>query len=109
MIPVLKNKLALSVGDDDRGWFPALLCQFVHFVDAIVPVVVVNRAQHRVARWSGQPMQLIERQFKGPGPPAQLFGQLLGEDRVVAARTGKESTYPVAQLLMFSGCSGALN
>ena len=95
VVPVLKDELSIAVSHDNWRWFPPFPRQLVHVFDPIVPVVVVNRTQHRIPRWPGQAMQLIEGHLNGASPPPQFLGQLLGQYGIITAGTRKESTHPL--------------
>ena len=60
VIPVLKDQLATAVSNDYWGWLPACLSEFVHRLNAFVPILLVDRAQDRVTRWASEAMQLVE-------------------------------------------------
>ena len=95
MIPVFKDELVIAVSHDDWRRLPAILGELVHGINAIIPVFVVNRAQHWVVCRPGQAMQLIQGQLNRPSPPSEFLGQVVGENCIVAAGTREESTHPL--------------
>jgi hypothetical protein len=109
VVAVLEYQLLAPVGNDHWCGLPALLGELIHGFDAIIPVLLGDRAQHRVAGRAGQAVQMVQRQPDRAGPPAKIGAKLLGQRRVVAARTSQESSHPASQLATFGRRPGALD
>jgi hypothetical protein len=59
VIPVLEDEIAASTSHDHRRWFPAFLGELLHHVNSVIPILFIDRAQDRVARWPGESLQSI--------------------------------------------------
>ena len=91
------------------GGSPALLGQLVQSIDPLIPVVLVDRAEHWVAGGTGEAIELIDRQLDRTSPPAELPAELLGQDGVITTRARQESSHPVCQLVVLGGRSSAVD
>ena len=44
VIPILKDESVTAVSDDDWGWLPTFLSELVHGFNAVIPILLVDRA-----------------------------------------------------------------
>jgi hypothetical protein len=109
VVAVLEGEPAAALGDDYRRGVPTLLDQLVQSFDPVIPILLIHWAEDWVAGRPGEAMKLIDRQLDWTGPPAEFSTELLGQDGVIATRTGQESSHPGCQLVLLGGRSSALN
>ena len=60
VIPVLKYELAAAISDDHGRWVPTFFSELLDGLNSVIPILVSDRAEDRVARRPGESLQLAE-------------------------------------------------